>query len=375
MFAMETIRSEEEDTGSPIGVGPDDADLQLLHLSSMTSDAAAAAAASIVINPFWAENEERRELLCGQLTVKSPAGDSSGDSQASDGAPGKKSGHRRPLVKQKKHCQSVDDMVAPGASGAASATAPAGEAAGVTIPVTINVSGTQPRSGSANGTVGGAGGSRRPSPRPDSSIEYQLGSESNDADDAASLHHLKPSSLSGVHASSGGSAGRPGGSSPSSILRGQRSTPRQLSVESRVTVAHGPIEDGAPLPAAFEPVPLHLYGKPLLEIDPTVREKVIMSPTTFIFCFSRSFLCVCVTAPCVDPALGTTTKGENARPPPSGQSMAIPFSCCFSFFFFRPPPWNKLTVIQIDPAIRPVPNIITAPTASAAIYCRPPGGY
>jgi hypothetical protein len=36
----------------------------------------------------------------------------------------------------------------------------------------------------------------------------------------------------------------------------------------------GPIEDGAPLPAAFEPVPLNLYGKPLQEIDPTVRDKV-----------------------------------------------------------------------------------------------------
>ncbi|XP_045030730.1 sodium channel protein 60E isoform X2 [Daphnia magna] len=38
----------------------------------------------------------------------------------------------------------------------------------------------------------------------------------------------------------------------------------------------GPIEDGAPLPAAFEPVPLNLYGKPLQEIDPTVRDKTFV---------------------------------------------------------------------------------------------------
>ncbi|EFX89321.1 putative voltage-gated sodium channel protein, partial [Daphnia pulex] len=36
------------------------------------------------------------------------------------------------------------------------------------------------------------------------------------------------------------------------------------------------IEDGAPLPAAFEPVPLNLYGKPLQEIDPTVRDKTFV---------------------------------------------------------------------------------------------------
>lgn len=94
-----------------------------------------------------------------------------------------------------------------------------------------------------------------------------------------------------VRAGSGGSAGGAGGS------RGSR----QQSVESRasssipaaasVIAGHshhhhsaggggsnssktGPIEDGAQLPSAFEPVPLNLYGKPLQEIDPTVRDKV-----------------------------------------------------------------------------------------------------
>ena len=39
-------------------------------------------------------------------------------------------------------------------------------------------------------------------------------------------------------------------------------------------ISNEAIEDGAPLPAAFEPVPLNLYGKPLREIDHTVKDKV-----------------------------------------------------------------------------------------------------
>ena len=55
--------------------------------------------------------------------------------------------------------------------------------------------------------------------------------------------------------------------------RGSKS-PRQQSVESRVTLPQGPIDDGAPLPPVFEPVPPEIYGKPLQEIDPTVKDKV-----------------------------------------------------------------------------------------------------
>ena len=55
--------------------------------------------------------------------------------------------------------------------------------------------------------------------------------------------------------------------------RGSRS-PRQHSVESRLTLPQGPIDDGAPLPPVFEPVPPKIYGKPLQEIDPTVKDKV-----------------------------------------------------------------------------------------------------
>ena len=55
--------------------------------------------------------------------------------------------------------------------------------------------------------------------------------------------------------------------------RGSKS-PRQHSVESRLTLPQGPIDDGAPLPPVFEPVPPKIYGKPLQEIDPTVKDKV-----------------------------------------------------------------------------------------------------
>lgn len=247
----------------------------------------------VILNPFWARTAEEQSeaslLSGGRLTVRTPTpppaappegGTGSDDwselfrygviparddpSSATDGAAvepvmrklasqgssGSSSANRRPLVKQKKYIQhSAEDLTALQQNP----------------PVTI----------------------------------YAPGGEGDTNEDRSDHHHLKPSAVLTGH--------RSGPSSPSGrggLLR------QQLSVESKASVtfqntatvrsappppvaanpviAHpvirssskntnstlGPIEDGAELPPVFEPVATHLYGKPLQEIDPTVRDKV-----------------------------------------------------------------------------------------------------
>ena len=201
---------------------------------------------SIVINPFWAATEEQRELL----TVKdSPL-------QASEPT-GKKlapSASRRRLVKQKKYCQSVEDVTlgVPEVEVASTSIRTPTPSAGVTINVTASSAGV-----------------------------WSAASEEG----ASSHHHLRPC-VSIVPPQASSRSNVTSGSS-----RGSR-TPRQQSLESRMTVTlpQGPIEDGAPLPSVFEPVPNNIYGKPLQEIDPTVRDKVSSLSYTFCSLTARFYL-------------------------------------------------------------------------------------
>lgn len=206
---METIRSEEEEDefAEPEGI----------PFSMRANDRSEPDC--VVVNPFWAEGDERHHFLSNQLTVKP---DCAEVLQVPDTS---RKTNRRPLVKQKKYCQSSDDIALVVAN-----------VENNSAPITINVTSTLSN---------------------DTGTPYG-GDEDADQD---SNNHLKPTQfIPNRNASS------------SSCRAGLRS--RQQSVESRVTSVQGPIEDGAPLPAAFLPVPIHLYGKPLQEIDPTVRDKV-----------------------------------------------------------------------------------------------------
>ena len=256
----------------------------------------------VILNPFWARTAEEQSeaslLSGGRLTVRTPTpppaappeggtgsddwselfrygviparDDPAADGEpvmrklASQGSSGSSSANRRPLVKQKKYVQhSAEDLTALQQNP----------------PVTINVPG-----------------------------------EGDNNEDRSDHHHLKPSAVLTGHRSGPSSpCGRGGG-----LLR------QQLSVESKASVtfntatvrsappaaanpviAHpvirssskntnsstlGPIEDGAELPPAFEPVATHLYGKPLQEIDPTVRDKVWPPPLLY---YSHDYFSLC----------------------------------------------------------------------------------
>ena len=132
---METIRSEEEEEEEEEEVSlADHSERGAEEVDTYLSGAGLSP--SIVINPFWAEKEEQRELLCHQLTVKSQFESNDATRTANEG------GHktaRRPLVKQKKYCQSADDV---GALPASSTAAVKEGSVTPSPPVTINVTGT-----------------------------------------------------------------------------------------------------------------------------------------------------------------------------------------------------------------------------------------
>lgn len=236
----------------------------------------------VILNPFWARTpEEHGDLFPGsRLTVKPPSQPSTPCSQRSSPMPlssellmlsdqlpadwgefivrtaslprgvepsasGESPGElrklasqsssgsqsRRPLVKQKKHCQSVEDVGQPPA------------------PVTINVSGaTSPY------TCTTSRPSRSPSWDEKKPSVYVTG---------GSERWAAPSRQQSVESRVSSAAP----SAAAAIAKGKRGSSSSCSKT-------GPIEDGGLLPAAFEPVPVDLYGKPLQEIDPTVRDKV-----------------------------------------------------------------------------------------------------
>lgn len=285
-------------------------------------------------------------------------------SQSSSG-----SGTRRPLVKQKKHYQSAEDVTAENSNPVHPA-------------VTINVSGSHSPftcPSLPSGHFGAAPASSCSSlpivagrrtcsfedavPMAMGMAGLGMAGRGSSSLSAGSSHHLKPSSCVGVrsrspspssaglrYVSGGGGllaanfSGVGGGVASADIGRlransglavgagsslglgsgaggsgagGSRQS-RQQSVESRASSSiptgavgsaplsghhhhqpagsnsskSGPIEDGAPLPAAFEPVPLNLYGKPLQEIDPTVRDKVnsIRYFSSFLFLYFGLFI-------------------------------------------------------------------------------------
>lgn len=307
-------------------------------------------------------------------------------SQSSSG-----SGTRRPLVKQKKHCHSAEDLATGGETSGANVGGPSDGGGDVIHPaVTINVSSSShspftcpslpsPSATSASfSSLPTATAGRRTCSFEDAvpmavemaaaalSATHSVGGGSGGGASGSS-HHLKPSSCvartrspspssaglrfvvgsAGVgggsvglvagdvspHSSSGGglgsryrasgagssSGGAAAGSGGSGGVGGSRQS-RQQSVKSRASISipttaaataaasvsllaghqhhqpggsnsskSAPIEDGAPLPAAFEPVPLNLYGKPLQEIDPTVRDKVTHSDLIDYLIFSFLF--------------------------------------------------------------------------------------
>ena len=223
----------------------------------------------VILNPFcWAKEAEEQQSA--RLTVRPqdpsstssnaaaddpwPAmipsddveqqttpGSGTGNRLASQGSSGS-SYSRRPLVKQKNYCHSAEDL-------AINPPPP------VTIhPPTVSESVSVPAAAARSSTdshhhlkpapfvAGGAGGGLRQQSSRQQSVESRV-SGSSTARASAPVVVMAPS-----HHQAKQPASSSGGS--------------------------GPIEDGAQLPAAFEPVPARLYGKPLQEIDPTVRDKV-----------------------------------------------------------------------------------------------------
>ena len=271
---------------------------------------------------------------------------------------GSNSSTRRPLVKQKKHYQSAEDLAAAANQPAVTINVSAASRSPFTCPLlpsppassiassaAASVSAYLPTTGASDvppssssplpplsvsgrfrtcsfedevnamadhgGRTGGGGGR--------AAADDQLATTSSSG---GGHHHLKPSSCgapcrtrspspstgmrsgaTGALLSGGGGVASDVSTNSSCVGAGDRlrrlaggsaRQSRQQSVESRasssIPTGHhqlhhpgsasgsssktGPIEDGAPLPAAFEPVPLNLYGKPLREIDPTVRDKV-----------------------------------------------------------------------------------------------------
>lgn len=257
----------------------------------------------VILNPFWARTPEDQSeaglLPAGRLTVRSPppspipppeSCDDRDDDEvanwppdlseepavtmrklASLGSSGSSAtAGRRPLVKQKKYYHHSAEDLTVTVHGPAGSVSPDGDPSWSPAgrdelasphhlrPVAVIGGGSSPnRSPTPSGRVAGL--------RQQPSVESRV---SINAPPSPVTHKVPPSSqqqqprvhhqLPACHSTSNNKSG---------------------VNKSAGVIGPGPIEDGAELPPAFEPVPTHLYGKPLQEIDPTVRDKVPFART------------------------------------------------------------------------------------------------
>lgn len=248
----------------------------------------------VILNPFcWAKAAEEQQT--GRLTVR-PSPDQAQQQQqqheddtasspwpppvhpdeaergttpgsgthrlASQGSSGS-SYSRRPLVKQRNYCHSAEDLtgiIQPPVTVVHPPTSctPAASSDGASSPVLrlpggdgdshhhLRPGGPAGSSSGGGGMMAGGGGGLR--------------QESTSVESRASSSPAPPA------------LARPASSTSHGLISQQ--TMRKQAAAAAAAGLSGSIEDGAQLPAAFEPVPTHLYGKPLQEIDPTVRDKV-----------------------------------------------------------------------------------------------------